>query len=84
MSEKNLEIFHIKLFRKKSYLSTLNQNENFPNSNELFLHISLTTKIILYNSNAFTPCGIYAYIIARQQLDHEKSKLKQQFFFIQA
>jgi ribosomal protein S8 len=35
---------------------------------------------MLYNINAFTPCGIYAHIIARQQLDHQKSKLKQQIF----
>jgi hypothetical protein len=66
------------LFRKKCYLSAFNENEHLPNSKDLLLQISLTTKNILYNLQAFTPCAFYACIISRQQLNRSKLKLKQQ------
>jgi hypothetical protein len=72
--ERNLEIIHVNLFRKKCYLSALNKNLNLPNSKELLSHISSTTE---YNLDAFTPCGFYACIISRRSLDRPKSKLRQ-------
>jgi len=76
--ERNLEIIHINLFRKKCYLFALNKNLNLPNSNDLLSQISSRTKMILYNLDAFTPCAFYACIISRRPLDRPKSKLRQQ------
>jgi len=66
------------VFRKKCYLSAFNENEHLPNSKDLLSQISSTTKSILYNLHAFTPCAFYACIISRQQLNHSKLKLNQQ------
>jgi len=66
------------VFRKKCYLSALNNNENLPNSKDLLSKISPTTKNILYNLHAFTPGAFYACIISRQRLNRQKTKLRQQ------
>lgn len=73
--EKNFELLNINLFRKKSYLSSLNYQEYVPNSKELLSQISSTTKSILYNLHAFTPCAFYALIISRQQLKQQINQI---------
>lgn len=74
--EKNFELIQINLFRKKSYLSSLNYQEYLPNSKELLSQISSTTKSFLYNLHAFTPCVLYALIISRQELKQQIILLK--------
>ena len=76
--ESNLEIFHFDRFRQRCYLTALNGTESLPNSKDLLVHISSTTKTVLYHLHALTPCGLYAWIISRQRLDHQKSRSKAQ------
>jgi hypothetical protein len=75
--EEKLEIYHIDLFRKKCYLSALNENENLPDLNDLLSQTSASTKTILCNLDAYTPCGFYACVISRRREDRQRSKLRQ-------
>ncbi|UJR23642.1 hypothetical protein I4U23_026627 [Adineta vaga] len=71
--ERNLERACIDLFRNNCYLSIFHQNQTFlPNSIDLLAQISSTTKLFLYNLDAFIPCGFYAYVLSRKISNHRK------------
>ncbi|CAF0731164.1 unnamed protein product [Rotaria sp. Silwood1] len=74
--EKNLEAFHIDLFRNKCYLCALTNDRDLPNPKDLLSQACPTTKAALHKLTAFTPCSFYACIAARRRLDRHRSKYK--------
>ncbi|CAF3588971.1 unnamed protein product [Adineta steineri] len=74
--EKNLEAFHVDLFRNKCYLCALTNDRDLPNPKDLLSQACPTTKASLHKLTAFTPCSFYACISARRQFDRHKSKYK--------
>ncbi|CAF4724882.1 unnamed protein product, partial [Rotaria magnacalcarata] len=67
--EKNLEAFHVDLFRNKCYLCALTNDQDLPNSKDLLSQASPTTKAALHKLAAFTPCSFYTFIAARRRID---------------
>jgi len=74
--EKNLEAFHVDLFRNKCYLCALTNDRDLPNPKDLLSQACPTTKVTLHKLAAFTPCSFYACIAARRRLDRHKPKYK--------
>ncbi|CAF0933766.1 unnamed protein product [Rotaria sordida] len=74
--EKNLEAFHIDLFRNKCYLCALTNDRDLPNPKDLLSQACPTTKATLHKLATFTPCSFYACIAARRRLDRHRSKYK--------
>ncbi|CAF3949893.1 unnamed protein product [Rotaria sp. Silwood2] len=74
--EKNLEAFHIDLFRNKCYLCALTNDRDLPNPKDLLSQACPTTKATLHKLAAFAPCSFYACIAARRRLDRHRSKYK--------
>ena len=74
--EKNLEAFHVDLFRNQCYLCALTNDRELPNPKNLLLQACPTTKAALHKLTAFTPCSFYACIAARRQLGLHRSKHK--------
>jgi hypothetical protein len=74
--EKNLEAFHVDLFRNRCYLCALTNDRDLPNPKELLSQACPTTKAALHKLAAFTPCSFYACILARRQLDRHRTKYK--------
>jgi hypothetical protein len=72
--EKNLEVYHMNLFRQKCYLCALTNDRHLPNPKDLLSQACRTTKATLHKLAAFTPCSFYACIVARQR--STRSKLK--------
>lgn len=75
--EKNLETFHVDLFRNKCYLCALTNDRDLPNPKDLLSQASPTTKAALHKLAAFTPCSFYACIAARRRrIDRSRTKYK--------
>jgi hypothetical protein len=74
--EKNLEAFHVDLFRNKCYLCALTNERDLPNPKDLLSQACPTTKAALHKLTTFTPCSFYACIVARRQLDRHRSRYK--------
>ncbi|CAF3108847.1 unnamed protein product [Rotaria socialis] len=74
--EKNLEAFHVDLFRNKCYLCALTNDRDLPNPKDLLSQASPTTKAVLNKFAAFTPCSFYTVIAARRRIDRQGSKYK--------
>jgi hypothetical protein len=74
--EKNLEAFHVDLFRNKCYLCALTNDRDLPNPKDLLSQACPTTKAALHKLAAFTPCSFYAGIAARRRADRQKPKYK--------
>ncbi|UJR25261.1 hypothetical protein I4U23_006613 [Adineta vaga] len=74
--EKNLEAFHVDLFRNKCYLCALTNDRDLPNPKDLLSQACPTTKASLHKLTSFTPCSFYACISARRQFDRQKPKYK--------
>lgn len=74
--EKNLEAFHVDLFRNKCYLCALTNDRDLPNPKDLLSQAYPTTKAALHKLTAFTPCSFYACILARRRSDRQKPKYK--------
>ncbi|CAF1171979.1 unnamed protein product [Adineta ricciae] len=69
--ERDFERFCIDLFRNNCYLTIFPNNSNyFPNSTDLLAQITSTTKFFLCGLDAFTPCGLYTYVLSRQASKH--------------
>ena len=66
--KENLEQFHINIFRKRSYLLSLNTNQSLLNSTDLLSQLSSSTKTILCNLHAMTPGAVYACVLSRKRL----------------
>jgi hypothetical protein len=74
--EKNLEAFHVDLFRNKCYLCALTNDRDLPNPKDLLAQACPTTKAALHKLATFTPCSFYACIAARRRLDCHRPKYK--------
>lgn len=75
--EKNLETFHVDLFRNQCYLCALTNDRDLPNPKDLLAQASPTTKAALHKLAAFTPCSFYACIAARRRrMDRPRPKYK--------
>ncbi|CAF1653465.1 unnamed protein product, partial [Adineta ricciae] len=74
--EKNLEAYHVDLFRNKCYLCALTNDRGLPNPKDLLSQACPTTKASLHKLTSFTPCSFYACISARRQFDRLKPKYK--------
>lgn len=72
--EKNLEAYHVDLFRNKCYLCALTNDRELPNPKDLLAQACPTTKAALHKLAAFTPCSFYACIASRRR--SERSSLK--------
>jgi len=81
--EKKLDNYHIDFFRKRCYLSSLDERDNLPDFKDLLSRISPSTKMILFDLDIFIPCGIYACIISRRRLNRQKSKSIESISLIQ-
>jgi hypothetical protein len=74
--EKNLEAFHVDLFRNRCYLCALTNDRDLPNPKDLLSQACPSTKAALHKLAAFTPCSFYACIAARRQSDRHRPKHK--------
>jgi len=74
--EKNLENFHVDLFRHKCYLCALANDRELPNPKDLLGQVCPTTKAALQKLTTFTPCSFYACVTARRRLERHKQKTK--------
>ena len=74
--EKNLEAYHVDLFRNKCYLCALTNDRELPNPKDLLAQACPSTKATLHKLAAFTPCSFYACVAARRSSDPSKWKSK--------
>lgn len=74
--EKNLEAFHVDLFRNKCYLCALTNDRDLPNPKDLLSQACPTTKAAMHKLAAFTPCSFSAFIAARKRLNRRRSMPK--------
>lgn len=74
--EKNLENFHVDLFRHKCYLCALSNDRELPNPKDLLAQVCPTTKAALQKLTTFAPCSFYACVTARRRLERRKQETK--------
>lgn len=73
---RNLEGYHVDLFRNKCYLCALTNDRDLPNPKDILAQACPTTKAAIHKLAAFSPCSFYALVAARRRADHSKWKSK--------